>query len=171
MSRVDVAKSSWVMIATLLVQHTLLDQIRFAGAHPDVTVLLPVAAGYVAGPDRGAGFGFASGLIADLFLPTTYGLSALVFCLAGYLTGLLTGSLVKTSVVVSSLLLTGAATATVVAYATVGALIGTSAMLTVYLVPALVATLPAVLILAYPMSRAVSWAVPFRGAAEALPVR
>ena len=72
-----------VIVVVLVVQHTLLDAVRVDGAHPDVMLLLPMAAGYAAGPDRGAVFGFVAGLLADLFLPTTFGLSALVGCLLG----------------------------------------------------------------------------------------
>ena len=60
-------------------------------------LLLPIAAGYAAGPDRGAVFGFFAGLVADLFLPTPFGLSALVGCLLGYATGIATRGLVRSS--------------------------------------------------------------------------
>ena len=51
---------------------------------PDIMVLLPIVAGIIGGPARGATIGFGTGLVSDLFLPTPFGLSALVGCLLGF---------------------------------------------------------------------------------------
>ncbi|MGH9017480.1 MAG: hypothetical protein ACRDY1_07005, partial [Acidimicrobiales bacterium] len=76
MTRADTARTTIVLFVVLVVQVTLLDGVRVDGAHPEAMLLLPVAAGYVSGPERGAGLGFVAGLLADLFLPTTFGLTA-----------------------------------------------------------------------------------------------
>ena len=71
-------RAGLVVLAFALVQQTLMLDLRSGGVHPDIMVLLPILAGLVGGPARGASMGFASGLVADLFLPTPFGLSALV---------------------------------------------------------------------------------------------
>lgn len=160
MTTADVSRSTIVVFVLFAIQYTLLDSVRVLGAHPDIMLLLPVSAGYVGGPERGAVFGFAGGLVADLFLPTTFGLSALVGCLLGYGVGLATEGLVRSSwwlpVVVAA-----AATATgLVAYAILGSLLGEPKQLTVFLTPALSVATPAAAILAIPVLRLVAWAVP-----------
>ncbi len=118
------------MIAVVLViQHTLLDSVRVGGAHPDLMLLLPVAAGYAAGPDRGAVFGFITGLVADLFLPTPYGLSALVGCLLGYSTGMATRGLVRSSWWLPPVVAVAATAAGMGTYAILGAVLGDPGML------------------------------------------
>lgn len=48
------------------------------------------------GPNRGVTVGFTTGLVADLFLPTPFGLSALVACLLGFAVGMATLPLDRT---------------------------------------------------------------------------
>ena len=50
-----------------------------SGSPPDLMLALAVAAGLAGGPERGAWVGFAAGLLADCFLQTPLGLSALVY--------------------------------------------------------------------------------------------
>ncbi len=119
----------------LLVQWTVGIDIRVAGAHPDVMVLLPIAAGMAGGPEEGAVAGFVAGLAADLLLPTPFGLSALVWCLVGFGVGASTGTLTRrvwwirpaTSFVSSAV--------AVLLYAVLGALLGQQQFLHVDLVP------------------------------------
>jgi rod shape-determining protein MreD len=160
MTSADLARSTIVMFVVLAVQITLLDSVRVAGAHPDAMLLLPMAAGYTAGPDRGAGFGFAAGLLADLFLPTTFGLSALVGCLLGYGTGLVTRGLVRSSWWLPPIVAAGATAAGLSAYAILGAVLGTPGILRADLVPALIVATPAAVVLATPVVRLVAWAMP-----------
>lgn len=160
MTTSDIARSTIVIFVALAVQFTLLDSVRVAGAHPDMMLLLPICAGYIAGPERGAAFGFASGLVTDLFLPTTFGLSALVGCLLGYGVGLLTTGLVRTSWWLPPIVAAAATAAGMVAYAILGALLGERQDLTAFLTPALVVATPAAAILAIPVLRFVAWAVP-----------
>jgi rod shape-determining protein MreD len=160
MTSSDLARVTIVLFVVLAVQNTLLDGIRVAGAHPDAMLLLPVAGGYVAGPDRGAGFGFAAGLLADLFLPTTFGLSALVGCILGYGTGLATRGLVRSSWWLPLIVSAGATAVGLSMYAILGAVLGEPGVLRTDLVPALVVAVPADLVLATPVVRMVGWALP-----------
>jgi rod shape-determining protein MreD len=125
-------------------------------------ILLPVAAGYGAGPERGAVFGFVSGLVADLFLPTTFGLSALVGCLLGFGTGLATQGLVRSSWWMTTLVAAAATAAGLGGYAILGSVLGDSAMVRVYLAPTLAVAVPVAGLLAVPAARALTWALPVR---------
>jgi rod shape-determining protein MreD len=159
MTTAGVARSTIVVFVLLALQHTLLDSVRVVGAHPDIMLLLPVSAGYLGGPERGAVFGFAAGLVADLFLPTTFGLSALVGCLLGYGVGLATAGLVRSSWWLPPLVAAVATAAGLVAYAILGSLLGEPKQLTAFLVPALSVATPAAAVLAIPVLRFVAWAV------------
>jgi rod shape-determining protein MreD len=159
----DMARSTLVVVTVLVVQHTLLDSVRLDGAHPDLMMLLPVAAGYAAGPERGAVFGFAVGLVSDLFLPTPYGLSALVGCLLAYGTGVATRGLVRTSWWLPPVVAAAATAAGIVGYAILGAVLGQPGMLRAYLAPAIAVGAPSAALLALPVVRMVAWAVPEPG--------
>ena len=76
----------------LLVQSTLMLSIRVAGIHPDLLWLLPITAALLDGPETGAIVGFWTGLVFDLFLPTPFGLSALVGCIVGFAVGMVSGT-------------------------------------------------------------------------------
>ena len=169
MSGADVARTSLAIFVVLAVQHTMLDGVRVDGAHPDVMFLAAAAAGYVGGPERGATVGFFTGLAADLLLPTTFGFSALIGCLLGYVTGSATSGLVRGSRWLAVVVLTAATVAGLAGYAVLGALLGQPADLHVYLAPALVVSTPAAVVLALPVLGLVRWAVPPAAPASSAP--
>ncbi|MGH9028577.1 MAG: rod shape-determining protein MreD [Acidimicrobiales bacterium] len=162
MTRAYVARSTIVVFVMLTLQLTLLDSVRVSGAHPDMMLLVPVSAGLVGGPELGAAFGFATGLVVDLFLPTTFGLSALVGCLLGYAVGMTTSGVARSSWWLAPIVAAAATAAGMVGYAILGALLGQPQQLTIYLVPALSVATPAAAILAIPVLRFVAWGVPSR---------
>ena len=77
-----------VALVTLL-QVSLVPSWRIAGIHPDLYLCLPVAAGMLAGIEAGALVGFAAGFAVDLFMPTPFGLTALVCTAIGAAVGAL----------------------------------------------------------------------------------
>ncbi|HUY63627.1 MAG TPA: rod shape-determining protein MreD [Acidimicrobiales bacterium] len=156
----EVARYSLLVFSALALQHSLLDFVRISGAHPDVMLLFPAAAGYVGGPERGATVGFCTGLAVDLLLPTTFGLSALVGCLVGFGTGAATAGLVRSSWWLPVVSFTAATVTGLVGYAVLGAVLGDPAMLRADLASALVVATPAAAVLALPVRVAVAWAVP-----------
>lgn len=160
MTASDVARASMVIVGALVLQHAVLDLMSIDGAHPDVMLLLPAAAGYAAGPERGAVFGFFAGLAADLLLPTTFGLSALVGCLLGYATGVATASLVRSSRWLPPVVFAATTAAGLAGYAVLGTMLGQNDPIGIYLPPALAVATPAAVLLALPVLRAVAWAVP-----------
>lgn len=160
MTSTDAVRYSLVVFVVLAAQHTLLDAVRLSGAHPEAMLLLPAAAGYVGGPERGATVGFFTGLVADLLLPTPFGLSALVGCLLGFVTGMLTRGLVRNSWWLPIASLVAATVAGLCGYAILGAVLGNPAMLRADLAPALVVATPAAAVLATPVIGLVRWSVP-----------
>ncbi len=113
-----------VVAVTVVVQFTLGLDVAVAGAHPDLMLLLPIAAGVVGGPADGAIVGFISGMAADLLLPTPFGLSALVGCLVGYAVGYAAGSTTRDEWWLSALAALAASAAGVMLYAVLGAVLG-----------------------------------------------
>jgi rod shape-determining protein MreD len=134
--------------------------VRVGGAHPETYLLVAGAAGYVGGPERGATIGFFTGLVTDLLLPTTFGLSALVGCVVAYGVGTATSGLVGDSRPLGIVALTAATVGGLVLYAVLEAVLGTSGAISVDLAPALVVATPAAAVLALPVLRLVRWAVP-----------
>lgn len=84
------AKWLWLIAAALVlvvVQIALVDRLSIAGVHAELIWVLPVAAGLGAGPMPGMAAGFVGGVVADLYLPTPFGLTALVGTVLGYALG------------------------------------------------------------------------------------
>ena len=158
----DAAQVILVVLLFLTVQQTLMLDIRIGGVHPDIMVLLPIVAGIVGGPCRGAIMGFGAGLVADLFLPTPFGLSALVGCLVGFGVGVATLALDRAAWWLPPLAALGASAAYEVVYAAVGSVLGQPQMLHVDLVGIVVVVSVVNAVLAVPALRLVAWALPRR---------
>jgi rod shape-determining protein MreD len=87
-----------LILAVVVLQTTVFSAgLRVFGVMPDLGVVLTVAVAFYIGPERGAVFGFVSGLAVDLFLSTPLGLSALSFALVAYGVGVAQGRLVLSS--------------------------------------------------------------------------
>jgi rod shape-determining protein MreD len=78
-----------LVVTTAVLQSTLFPDLRLFGAAPDLGLVATIAVAYRVGPERGALYGFANGLVIDLFLQTPFGLSALSFAVVGYCVGIL----------------------------------------------------------------------------------
>ena len=74
-------------LATVLVQTAGFSQISFLGATPDIAPLVLASAALLAGPVPGAVFGFGVGLLVDLALLQTLGVSSLVYVIVGWFAG------------------------------------------------------------------------------------
>ncbi|MCA1691199.1 MAG: rod shape-determining protein MreD [Acidimicrobiales bacterium] len=84
-----------VLVTAMMLHTAVLNQIRIAGVMPDLMLLLAIAVGLEAGASYGAVTGFITGMVADLFLPTPLGMSALVFSVMGYATGVTVAGLLR----------------------------------------------------------------------------
>lgn len=148
---------------TLLVQSTVVLDIRIAGMAPDIMLLLPIAAGLAAGPAEGAVVGFVAGLAADSLLPAPFGLSALVGTLIGFGVGLATANLPREIRGISVLVaLVGSAIA-VMLYAVLGALLGESQFIRADLAVMVPVVSVANAVLAVPAVRLTRWALMVSG--------
>lgn len=76
-----------VVLSAAVLQRGLFSQLRIGGITADLFLLLAVVGGLTAGPDRGAVMGFISGLTIDLLLQSPLGLTALTYCVVGFVSG------------------------------------------------------------------------------------
>ena len=87
-----------LILAVVVLQTTAFSAgLRVFGVMPDLGLVLTVAVAFYLGPERGAVFGFVTGVAVDLFLSTPLGLSALSFAVVGYAVGVVHGGLVPPS--------------------------------------------------------------------------
>jgi rod shape-determining protein MreD len=118
-----------VVFAALLVQLSVVNRIELWGVSGDVLVVVAIAGGFVAGPERGAAIGFAAGLAIDLLLSTPLGLTALVFTVVGYVAGIVSVNLIRSSRLTLFALVALSAPAAVGAWVVIGALFGQTHLL------------------------------------------
>jgi rod shape-determining protein MreD len=82
------ARLAAVLLLAALLQYAVFSTIRVLGVAPDLMLVVAIAAGLVAGAERGAVTGFAAGVAMDLMMPgRPFGLSVLTLTLVGYLVG------------------------------------------------------------------------------------
>ncbi len=164
----DAARLSLVVLGFVVVQETLMLDLRIGGVHPDILVLLPIVAGIIGGPSRGATIGFGTGLVSDLFLPTPFGLSALVGTLVGFAVGLATVALDRTAWWLAPLAALGGSALYEVTYGALGSVLGQPQMLHVALTRIVVVVSVTNAILAIPAMRLMSWGMA-RASTEGMP--
>lgn len=122
-----------IVVAVLIAHDAVLRGLRVDGVRPDLLLGLAIVGGLVGGPEAGAVIGFTTGLVADLFVSTPLGLSALVFCILAYAVGALQTTILpqgRLSLPVTTLI--ASATGEVL-FALVGTVVGLRGMLTVHL--------------------------------------
>jgi rod shape-determining protein MreD len=78
------ARLAAVALVGVVLQVAAVSQIEVFGVPPDLTPLLVAAVGLLCGSTVGAAFGFAVGLLLDLALLQTLGLSSLLLVSIGY---------------------------------------------------------------------------------------
>lgn len=159
-----------IALVTLL-QVSLVPSWRIAGVHPELVFCLPVAAGMLGGVEVGALVGFASGFAIDLFMPTPFGLTALVCTAIGASAGaLVDGERLGVDPTVPALAAGFAAVGSLVAellFALISAAIGTTPLGAVSWL-ALLLVVPAANALAMlAIHPAVGWALAVRRTREA----
>jgi rod shape-determining protein MreD len=76
-----------VLAAVFTLQLTLVPSTQIDSVKSDLMVLLVIATASRVGPEAGAVYGFATGLMYDFALSTPFGLSALTYTLVGRLVG------------------------------------------------------------------------------------
>ena len=157
MNRSELGRLSLVVFLFVVVQETVMLDLRVGGVHPDIMLLLPIVAGIVGGPSRGASVGFATGLAADLFLPTPFGLSALVGCLVGFGVGLAAIAFDRSAWWVALVAALGASALYEVTYGVLGSVLGQPQMLHVALARIVVVVAVTNVVLAVVAVRLLKW--------------
>lgn len=94
------------------------------GVHPDLMLLIAICGGLAGGPARGAEVGFFAGLLSDLVLPGSLGVSAFAFALVGFGAGTVAETVLHASRVISLAVTFFASAAGVLVYALVAQLLG-----------------------------------------------
>jgi rod shape-determining protein MreD len=117
-------RASLVVITALTVQLGLVSDLGVLGVQPDLMLLVAIAAGVAAGPDRGAAIGFGAGIAYDLFLQTPFGLSALTYAIVAYVVGGLQDSVLRAAWWIPVLTATAASMVGVILYGVFGTVLG-----------------------------------------------
>jgi rod shape-determining protein MreD len=150
-------RTSFVIITALTIQLGILSDLALFGVQADLLLLVAIAGGIAAGPDRGAAIGFASGLAYDLMLQTPFGLSALTYAIVAYLVGSLQDSVLRAAWWIPVVTATAVSMMGVILYGVLGTVVGEDLvgwdLLRVALIVGLLNT-----ILAPPVVRAMRWA-------------
>jgi rod shape-determining protein MreD len=82
-----VIRVSILVLLSVVVQVAIVSQFTFWGANADLTPLIPLAVGLLAGPVAGSLVGFSTGLVMDMSLVQTLGVSSLLLTGVGYMAG------------------------------------------------------------------------------------
>jgi rod shape-determining protein MreD len=117
-------RTSLVLVVALTIQLGFAPGLQVFGVQADLLLLVAIAGGISAGPDRGAAIGFASGLAYDLFLQTPFGLSALTYAIVAYLVGGLQDSVVRAAWWIPVLTATAASVLGVILYGVFSSVLG-----------------------------------------------
>ena len=148
-----------LLLLAAVVHSALAPNLRLLGIGADVLLLLAIAAGIAGGPERGAAVGFACGLLADCFLQTPFGLSALTYALVGYGVGVFQTGVLHSSWWIPAITAAVASVAGVAIYVVLGVVVGQDHLLSFHAlqVAGVVAVLHA--LLAPPAVRLMRWAL------------
>jgi rod shape-determining protein MreD len=143
----------------LVVQDAVLRSLRVDGVRPDLLLGLTIVTGVLAGAERGAIVGFLAGLVADLFVATPFGISALVWCLLGYTTGALQSAILPQGrAAVPFAAFIGSAAGEVL-FALAGSVLGQPGMVTPHLVSIALIVAAVNAVVSVPLVKLVRWSV------------
>jgi rod shape-determining protein MreD len=145
-----------VILAALLLQTTVLAEVRLLGARPELMYLITIVFAMLEGPPSGAITGFAGGMAQDFLLNQPKGITALTLTLLGYTVGLLRQYIVSPSSLLPVFLVSAGTFVGVVFYGVVSFLLGQldSSWIYLFRVAALSAAYNAILTpIAYPILR------------------
>lgn len=154
---VVVTRMSLLLVLALTFQLAVASRLELFGVQGDVMLLVAVAAGLAAGPERGATLGFVAGLCFDLLLQSPFGLSALTYALVAYLAGSLQDSVLRAAWWIPVTTAAVASAVGVILYGVFGTVVGEDLLsLSLLRIALVVGTLNA--IAAPVVLRAVRWA-------------
>jgi rod shape-determining protein MreD len=118
------------LLAAVVLHTAVLPQLRPFHVGADGLLLVAVCAGLAGGSRTGAWIGFGTGLLADCFLATPFGLSALTYGLVGWAVGSLAGRLLRPGSWVLPATVFSASAGGVVLFAVLGTALGEHGLVT-----------------------------------------
>ena len=150
-----------VIIGTAaFLQYTLFSQFRIAGVSADLFLVVAIAAGIVAGSERGAAIGFICGICLDLLIVTPFGLGAISGLAAGLVAGLLEGATIHSARWLTAAIAFISSGVGVLAFAVAGALLGRPDLLSLRVLTVMVVVGASSALLVFPAVRVCRWADP-----------
>lgn len=123
-----------LLLAAVLVHTAVSPNLRFFGVAVDVLLVLAIAAGVAGGAERGATVGFVCGLLADCFLQTPFGLSALTYALVGYGVGVFQTGVLHSSWWIPAITAAVSSVVAVVIFVGLGVVVGQDQLLSTRLI-------------------------------------
>ncbi|CAB4531626.1 unannotated protein [freshwater metagenome] len=123
-----VLRWSLLLVLAYVLQVGVLQDFRPFGVHPEIMLLLALCGGIIGGSSRGAIVGFFAGLLNDLQLNGSLGISALCFALVGFAAGVLEDSVIRSSRLISMAIATVGSAVGVLMYACLSQLLGTHSL-------------------------------------------
>jgi rod shape-determining protein MreD len=132
------ARAGLVVFVGLMFQLAVFNRISIWSVTGQALVVLPVAAGLVGGPERGALVGFATGLAFDAFLTTPFGLNALVWTITGFAVGVAGRNLMRSSSLSVVAFAALAAPLSIGAFVPIGLILGQDQLLAAPIIPIMV---------------------------------
>jgi rod shape-determining protein MreD len=82
-----VARATLIVLAGVVLQLSVVSQVDVFDANADLTPLIVVSVGLLGGPIAGSIVGFSTGLLIDMALVQTLGVTSLLMTMIGYLAG------------------------------------------------------------------------------------
>ena len=113
-----------IFATILLVQIAVVPHFRIGGYIIDLPLVVVVLVSLYLTPPNGALVGFIVGFVIDLVLHTPFGMTALTFSIAGYVTGSISSQLAERNIFTRSLTVALLAATATSLFAAIGALIG-----------------------------------------------
>lgn len=153
-------RSALFLLTALILHMALFSDLRVLGVAPEVPLAIAVTAGLVGGPERGAIAGFAIGLAIDLYLPTLFGLSALIYTVWGFTVGLIEERIFRSAWWINVLVTAGATAGGLLVYAVLGELLGEANLYTDRLYTVMVVAAAYNLVLSLPLLSLWRWSWP-----------
>jgi rod shape-determining protein MreD len=153
---------SVLLLVSVLLQTTVVTDVRLRGSCADLMLLFAICAGLAGGAEMGAISGFAAGLLIDLFLHSTpVGLSALTYCLVGFGVGAVRRAVFREGWLLPPAIALVASSSGVILFVMIGSVVGQSQLTaigprTIIQIAVIVGVMNAVL--AVPVSHLVAWA-------------
>lgn len=123
-SLVTATRVSLVLVVALALQIGVVSGLQVVDVQAELMLLVAVAAGLAAGPERGATVAFAAGLSFDLLLQTPFGLSALTYAIVAYLAGSLQDSVLRAAWWIPVATAAAASAVGVILYGVFGTMVG-----------------------------------------------